>query len=184
MSDASVLLRDIAGDAAQKSANAVNPSEDQLANIDKPAEDNIWHEAPDLSKENLRNQAKSRVPIGKKDVDQAARDGTQAAHPDGSRDPAAAAQLAAQDQQQGTAQTDPRAGAEVAAKNLKDQASANMDENDKQKAKEYRERTERYLKGKMPKERREQLIWRLKKMVVEIQGHQDCRLRRSEEQNS
>jgi hypothetical protein len=32
------------------------------------------------------------------------------------------------------------------------------------------------LKDKMPQERREQTIWRLKKMVVEIQGHQDCEL--------
>lgn len=175
LSDASVLLRDIAGDAAQKSANKVNPSDEQLANIDKPAEDNVWHDAPDLSKENLRSQAKNRIPIGKKDVEAAGRDATQAAHPEGSRDPADAAQLAAQDQQQGTAQTDPKSGAQVGAKNLKDKASANMNEDDKQKMKEYRERTQEYFKGKMPKERREQLIWRLKKMVVEIQGHQDCR---------
>lgn len=177
LSDASVLLRDIAGDAAQKSANKVNPSDEQLSQIDRPAEDNVWHDAPDLSKDNLRNQAKSRVPIGRKDVEQAGRDATQAAHPEGSRDPADVAQLAAQDQQQGTSQTDPRTGAETAAKNLKDNASANMNEDDKQKMKEYRERSENYLKGKMPKERREQLIWRLKKMVVEIQGHQDCRWR-------
>lgn len=177
LKDASVLLRDIAGDAAQKSANKVNPSEDELSQIDRPAEDNTWHEAPDLSKDRLREQAKARLPIGKKDVQEAGRDATQAANPDGSRDPADAAQRAAQDQQYGTSQTDPRAGAEVAATNLKDKVSANTDENDKQKAKELRERSENYLKGKMPKERREQLIWRLKKMVVEIQGHQDCRWR-------
>lgn len=177
LSDASVLLRDIAGDAAQNAANKVNPSEDELSQIDRPAEDNVWHDAPDLSKDNLRNQAKSRIPIGRKDVEQAGRDATQAAHPEGSRDPADVAQLAAQDQQQGTSQIDPRTGAETAAKNLKDNASANMNEDDKQKMKEYRERSENYLKGKMPKERREQLIWRLKKMVVEIQGHQDCRWR-------
>lgn len=175
LSDASVLLRDIAGDAAQKSANKVNPSDEQLQNIDRPAEDNTWHEAPDFNKENLKQQVKSRVPIGRKDVEEAGRDATQAANPDGSRDPADAAQRAAQDQQHGTSQADPRAGAETAASNLKDKVSANADEKDKQRAKELRERSENYLKGKMPKERREQLIWRLKKMVVEIQGHQDCR---------
>jgi hypothetical protein len=175
LSDASVLLRDIAGDAAQKSANKVNPTDEELQNIDRPADDNTWHEAPNLDKDNFKQQLKSRVPIGKKDVEQAGRDATQAANPDGSRDPADAAQRAAQDQQQGTSQTDPRAGAEVAANNLKEKVSANTDENDKQKAKELRERSENYLKTKMPKERREQLIWRLKKMVVEIQGHQDCK---------
>jgi hypothetical protein len=177
LSDASVLLRDIAGDAAQKSANKVNPSDEELQNIDKPADDNTWHEAPDMNKDNLKQQLKSRVPIGRKDVEEAGRDATQAANPDGSRDPTDAAQRAAQDQQYGTSQTDPRAGAETAAKNLKDKVSANTDDKDKQRAKELRERSENYLKGKMPKERREQLIWRLKKMVVEIQGHQDCRWR-------
>jgi len=173
LSDASVLIRDIAGDAAQNAANKVNPSEDQLQNIDRPAEDNVWHEAPNLSKDNLKSQVQSRVPIGKKDLDRAGQNAAQATNPDGSTDPADAAQRAAQDQQQGTSQTDPRAGASAAAKDLKETASANMDEKDKQKAKEVRQKTENYLKGKMPKERREQLIWRLKKMVVEIQGHQD-----------
>jgi len=177
LSDASVLLRDIAGDAAQNAANKVNPSEDQLQNIDRPAEDNVWHEAPNLSKDNLKSQVQSRVPIGKKDVERAGSNAAQATNPDGSTDPADAAQRAAQDQQQGTSQTDPRAGASAAAKDLKDTASANIDENDKQRAKEVRQKTENYLKGKMPKERREQLIWRLKKMVVEIQGHQDCKWR-------
>lgn len=178
LSDASILLRDIAGDAAQKSANKVNPSDEKLSQIDRPAEDNVWHEAPDLSKDNLKSQVQSRVPIGKKDAEEAARDATQTAHPEGSRDPADAAALAAKDQRQGTSSTDPKSGAEVGAKNLKDKASANMKEDDKEKLKEYRERTQEYFKGKMPKERREQLIWRLKKMVVEIQGHSDCRLRR------
>jgi hypothetical protein len=177
LSDASVLLRDIAGDAAQKSANKVNPSDEELQNIDKPADDNTWHEAPNMNKDHYKQQLKSHMPIGKKDLEEAGRDGTQAANPDGSRDPRDAAQRAAQDQQHGTSQTDPRAGAEAAASNLKDKVSANTDEKDKQRAKDLRDRSENYLKGKMPKERREQLIWRLKKMVVEIQGHQDCRWR-------
>jgi hypothetical protein len=28
----------------------------------------------------------------------------------------------------------------------------------------------------MPQERRDRTIWRLRKMVVEIQGHPDCKL--------
>lgn len=54
--------------------------------------------------------------------------------------------------------------------------SENMDEDQKQKAREYRDRTREYFKTKVPKERREQIIYRLKKMIVEIQGHQDCML--------
>ena len=32
----------------------------------------------------------------------------------------------------------------------------------------------------MPKERREQTVWRLKKMIVEIQGHQDCKCQQTQ----
>ncbi|KAF2161296.1 hypothetical protein M409DRAFT_28335 [Zasmidium cellare ATCC 36951] len=174
LNDAVVLLRDIAGDAAQKAASKVNPDEEALANIDQPAEDNTWHDAPDLSKENIKKQIQSQVPIGKKDVQDAAADASGAAHPDGSRDPADAAALAAQDQQQGTASgVDARTGAVAGAGTLKDRVSQNTDEDQKQKAREYRERTREYFKNKVPKERREQVIFRLKKMVVEIQGHED-----------
>lgn len=34
--------------------------------------------------------------------------------------------------------------------------------------------TKEYLSEKIPKERREQTIWRLKKMIIEVQGHADC----------
>lgn len=91
------------------------------------------------------------------------------------------------EQAQAAAQNDDSApgasGLAAGASHLKEQASANVPEETKQKAEEGRnktreqyERTKSYLSGKMPKERREQTIWRLKKMVVEIQGHQDCKL--------
>jgi hypothetical protein len=35
--------------------------------------------------------------------------------------------------------------------------------------------TKEYLAEKIPKERREQAIWRLKKMIIEVQGHADCK---------
>lgn len=41
--------------------------------------------------------------------------------------------------------------------------------------KKYGQQTREYLSEKVPKERREQVIWRLKKMVIEIQGHADCK---------
>lgn len=178
VSDATILLRDIAGDAATKTANKVNPSEDQLSQIDHPAEDNVWHDKPDLSRDNLKNQARSKMPIGKKDVQDAAGDATQEAHPSGSRDPTEAADLAARDQQQGTdSGVDAASGAKAGGRALKDKVSDGTDDDQKQKAREYRERTNEYFKNKLPKERREQIVYRLKKMVVEIQGHSDCEYR-------
>lgn len=174
VSDAAVLLRSMAGDAASKTAAKVQPSDEALSQIDKPAEDNVWHENPELSKDKL----KAKLPFGKKDLKEAADAGTATAHPDGSTDPRHTAELAVKDQQEGTSSgVDARAGASAAISTLKDKANTGESGDAAQKAKdkkdEYNARTQNYLKGKMPKERREQTIWRLKKMIVEIQGHSD-----------
>ncbi|KAF2260130.1 hypothetical protein CC78DRAFT_501986 [Lojkania enalia] len=168
LSDATILLRDIAGDAASNSANKVRPGEDQLNQIDTPAEDNTWHDLP--NKEELKNNYRSKIPFGRKDAEKTAGDVTQAAHPQGSRDPVDVADLAAQEQQTGE-----KAGLDrdAAISQAKEAVSQNVPEEHKDRMKEQRERTQNYLKKKMPKERREQTIWRLKKMVVEVQGHQD-----------
>lgn len=170
LSDATVLLRDIAGDAAQNTANKVKPSEDRLNNLDKPAEDNTWHDTPELSKEKLKAQAKQSLPFGKGEAKEAVGDINQAAHPDGSRDPRDTAQLGAHEGQTGQSTgVDAQAALNVA----KDKVDQNVSEEDKEKARARRDQLNNYLKGKMPEERRDQTIWRLKKMIVEIQGHQD-----------
>lgn len=46
----------MAGDAATKAAASVRPSEADLAQVDRPADDNTWHDAPDFSKGNLKKQ--------------------------------------------------------------------------------------------------------------------------------
>lgn len=184
MSDATVLIRDMAGDAAQKAASKVNPSEDELNQIDEPAEDNTWHDVPDLSKDNLKSQAKSKYneqkPFSRSDAKNALGDATQAAHPTGSRDPTDAAELAYRDQQQGgNSGMDAQHGARQGASNLRDQARQNIPDETQDKAREGRDRTKGYLKDKIPEERRDQTIYRLKKMIVEIQGHQDCEQHRA-----
>lgn len=180
MNDAVILVRDIAGDAATKAAGKVNPSEDQLNQIDKPADDNTWHDVPDMSAGNIKQQIKSQYnqnkPVSGQDVRDAAGNASQAAHPDGSRDPTDTAALAGQDQRYGGASgVDAQSGAQNGAATLKQRASENVDEDTKQKGRETRDRTKKYLSSKMPEERREQTIWRLKKLVVECQGHPDCK---------
>ncbi|KAH7083849.1 hypothetical protein FB567DRAFT_530079 [Paraphoma chrysanthemicola] len=175
LSDASVLLRDIAGDAAQNTANKVKPSEERLQNIDRPADDNTWHDTPELSKEKLRQQAKQSLPFGnkqeaKQDAKETLGDINQAAHPDGSRDPRDTAQLGAHEGQTGQ---DTGLNAQAALNVAKEKVDQNVSEEDKDKARARRDQLNNYLKSKMPEDRREQTIWRLKKMVVEIQGHQD-----------
>lgn len=178
LNDATILIRDIAGDAASNAANKINPNEDDLAQIDKPADDNTWHDVPDMSAGNIKKQVKStyskQTPLHQEDLKVAAGDANQAAHPDGSRDPTDTAALAQRDQQQGiNSGVDGQAGAQNAASTLKQRASENVPEETKEKGRKTREQTKNYLSKKMPQERREQTIWRLKKLVVECQGHPD-----------
>jgi hypothetical protein len=180
VNDATILIRDIAGDAAQKAASKVNPSEDQLSQIDKPAEDNTWHDPPNLNAAGIKQQLKSSIsqnaPISKGDVRDAAGDASQTAHPHDSRDPAETAALAQSEQQNGTASgIDAQSGLQNGAATLRQRASDNIPEDQKHRARQAKERSKNYLSKKMPEERRDQTIWRLKKMVVEIQGHPDCK---------
>jgi hypothetical protein len=180
VSDIQILARDIVGDAATSTANKVNPSEDQLAQIDKPAEDNTWHDVPDLSKDNLKSQLKSQYdkqkPFGRGEVEKAAGDATAAAHPTGERDPAAAGELAAEEQRTGQETgLDANSGLAAGKDTLKASADQNVPEETKERQRKYTQKTKEYFGKKMPKERREQTIWRLKKAIVEIQGHQDCK---------
>jgi hypothetical protein len=153
----------MAGDAASNAAGKVQPNEDQLAQIDHPAEDNTWHEVPEFS----RDQLKSKIPFSKKDAKDLAATGTAAAHPEGSSDPADTAALAAHEQQTGESTgLDAQSGVNATGHAINQKIDEKAPET-KGRVKEYNARTQNYLKGKMPKERREQTIWRLKKMVSE-----------------
>ena len=164
------MVRSMAGDVASKAADKLQPTEDQMSQIDAPAEENTWHEAPktpEMSRQKIQEQLKSirgRTPFGKKGGN------------DGSISDGAIAV-----QQKEALNVEPATGTEVTPKAERDT---------KKKWKEYQSRSQNYLGRKMPKERREQTIWRLKKMVgaslmllqtnvtqvVEIQGHADCML--------
>lgn len=152
VNDAVTLLRDMAGDGATSAATTLKPSEEKLSTIDHPAEDNTWHDVPDLSPAAIRSQVKDQYgknkPFGKQ----------------------GAADAVADAQGQPTT-TD---AVETGGTALKERASTNVPEDTKNNAREAFDKSKDYLAKKVPKERREQTIWRLKKMVVEVQGHQDC----------
>lgn len=151
------MLRDIAGDAATNAADKVRPDEESLSQIDRPAEDNTWHEKPDLSKENLKKQAQN-VYGGKPKED--ARD---------------IANAADRNTGHGSAEADKEA-AKQAAKDVADQKkNEKMDPETREKLKqrnaEYRRKAKDYFKKKVPEERKDQVIFRLKKMILECQQH-------------
>ena len=156
------MLRDIAGDAATKAAGKINPSEEQLSQIDHAAEDNTWHEKPDVA--GMKSNIQSKMPMSKKDVKDSANDAAATTDANTPNDPAVADK---QDAKQGT-----KAGYQ----NFRNNVSQRFDEPQQKQLREYRERTNNYFKEKVPKERRDQVIFRLKKMIVEIQTHSDCTL--------
>ncbi|KAI1763049.1 hypothetical protein GGR53DRAFT_467685 [Hypoxylon sp. FL1150] len=160
LNDATILLRDIAGDAATNAAGKVRPAEHDLAQIDRPADDNTWHDAPDLSKENVKSQFSN---VYKSDPTQDAK-GVASSAAEAARQP------------DGTA-GDRVNAAQNAASRAAGQVKSNIDpetrESTKETAQVYRERTKQYLSKKIPEDRRDQTIWRLKKMVLECQQHPD-----------
>lgn len=165
LNDTTILIRDMAGDAAQNAADKVNPSEDRLRQIDEPAEDNTWHDVPDLSRDNLRNQARATYdknkPFNREQVQQAARDGANAAQSHSTQDNREAANV----------------GVTQVAEDLKQRARQSIPDERQEDAKKAKsaaiQHTKNYMGKKMPQERRDQTIWRLKKMITEIQGHSD-----------
>ncbi|KAJ1337236.1 DUF5923 family protein [Microdochium nivale] len=160
LNDATTLLRDMAGDAATNAAGKVKPSEEALQHIDEPAADHTWHEKPDLSKENFRAQAQG---IYKKNAN----------GQDARTDAQAAADRTAEAARNPDGSVDARAGAHAAVDEAKNRIDPETKESAKKTAEQYRARTREYLGKKMPQERREQVIWRLKKMILECQQHPD-----------
>lgn len=106
----------------------MRPSDEALAQIDEPAPDNTWHDAPNLSKDDLKKRTQGFYKKSK---------------------PAGASGGAAGDASTSDAQ---------GAGELQDPASDVA----KNKTSEYRDRAKSYLQSKMPQERRDQAIWRLK----------------------
>ena len=156
-----VLLRDMAGDAATNAANVVRPSEDQLSQIDRPAEDNTWHEKP--TKEQWQEKTKAFRKKG--DTDSTA--GVDATLQPTSAD--TADQAAQKVQKAGVGNT----AKSAFSKKLDQRMDPETKEKLKQRNEEYRQKSRDYLNKKMPQERKDQTIWRLKKMILECQQHPD-----------
>lgn len=156
----------------------MNPTEDELAQIDSPAQDNVWHDTPDLSRGSLKQQFRQthdrNKPVRNDDLRDAAGITTQAAHPEDSWDPRDVAGHITQDQRYGTdSGVDARSGLQAGATHLRDRARENIPDEHQDRANRGWSSTKDYMKTKFTEDRRKQTIWRLKKMVVEIQGHPD-----------
>lgn len=154
----------MASDAASTAAQKVKPPPEAMAQIDKPAEEDKWHDKPDLSKENIQEQMQG-VYGGKpaEDVKVAGSTAASAAQDPNKGAQGAVAEGASTLQERGKSKANDES--KEKAKQTKEDA--------KRKKEEYLAHAKEYFKKKMPEERREQTVWRLKKMVLECQRHPD-----------
>ncbi|KAK2605426.1 hypothetical protein N8I77_008263 [Diaporthe amygdali] len=164
LNDASILLRDIAGDAATNAAGKVRPDEERLAQIDRPADDNTWHDAPDFSKQNIKSQLQKNYK---------GNDPQQDAHHVAENAATAAQNQSVDSGVNVTAGVDAAKQTAHEKTGLTEQDTEEAKQAANKRAAEYRAKTLDYLKRKVPQERREQTIWRLKKMILECQQHPD-----------
>jgi len=148
----------MAGDAATNAAARVKPSQEDLNQIDRPAQDNTWHEAPKINKDALKGKAQGLYKGNPKED---------------AKDAAAHGASMAQNGGAGTLTGNAQGGAYAAANTLQQKTDANIDQDTKdktqeakdtakEKKEEYRARAKEYLQKKMPQDRRDQTIWRLK----------------------
>ena len=142
-------------DGAAKAAELTRPDEEKLAQVDQPTPDNEFHDdVPEaLKKKNLE-----KATAAKKEASQAAKD-----H---------ANDVANVVDPNATAEQNQAAVAEQ-AKQKAQALSDKIPQKHKDLAKEHLDKSRDYLKEKFPKERRDQFIYRLKKVVVECQRHRD-----------
>ena len=155
----------MAGDAASNVADRVRPPTEDLAQIDHPAEDNLWHETPDLSKDNMKKQLQSVYKGNPKEDAQAVASNAVDAHNQnlGVSSTSAGQPLGASSTS--ARQAGVTAGVNTALQRADDKIDDETKEEARSRAREIRAKTKAYLSKKMPEERREQTIWRLKVMT-------------------
>jgi hypothetical protein len=148
--DLGLIGRDVFADAAQFTAGKARPDEHKLASVDEPAPDNHFHDDIPQGMRKAQENAKDVKQIGQEHVNQGMNNA----------DPNAPKEDNAQE-------------AANQAQAVKDKLSAKIPEKHKDIAREHKDKTVNYLKENFPEERRDQFIYRLKKVLVECQRHKD-----------
>jgi hypothetical protein len=156
LEDMSLLLRDMAADGASRATQKIRPDQERLDKIDEPAPDHTWYEAPPSVRE-MKESMKSQFRSAQDQTQQASGIVNDASH-------SATGQSDAQE-----------AGGPAADENANQSPHDDIDQT-RDAAYNTKSQIKNYLKRKiLPHERRDKTIYRLKKMVIEIQRHEDYR---------
>lgn len=152
-SDLGLIGRDMFADAAQFAAGKARPKEEKMATVDHPAPENEFH---DDIPESLKKAQKAgdKKEEGKQDVKDSAVQAVDSADPNASTE---ANKQTAADQ----------------AAEARNKLAAKIPEKHKDLAREHKDKTVNYFKENFPEERRNNFIYRLKKVLVECQRHKD-----------
>ncbi|RKF59298.1 Uncharacterized protein C32A11.02c [Erysiphe neolycopersici] len=175
LKDASILIREIVGDTAQKFAEYASPSEGELSQIDNPASQNTWYEGTNISGQSLKDRVKYFMPnLQSKERLQETSSTSQAFHSDDSRNPYEAAIRSTQEYQMGP-QSSPSQQSFNQEYNspAREKVSGKLPEGSIKQVSENREQAMSYLSGKLSDDRRERTKFRLKKLVSECQENHD-----------
>ncbi|POS88101.1 hypothetical protein EPUL_000528, partial [Erysiphe pulchra] len=175
LKDASILIREIVGDTAQKAAEYVSPSQEELSQIDNPAAHNTWHEGTNISGHSLKDRVKSFMPnLQSKERLQETSNTSQTFQLDESRNPYQAAIRSTQEYQMGPQSSPSQQSSNQESNSLaRERVSGKLPEGSVKKVSEHREQAMNYLSGKLSDDRREKTKFRLKKLVLECQENHD-----------
>jgi len=199
LSDFGIIGRDLFARGAAKAADRARPTDEQLAHVDDAAPSDQWKSADGKivgPGETPVLQAKN--PVGGGDIQHHPHEGTTVGYNDGTRkdmngvrgDAEELAQEAREKKEQAKAEGDAHRqdvqarveGApdeekgEVAKRSLRDKIMGVRDrvpQEHKDRANEQVDRAREILRDEFPEERRDQFIYRLKKVIVECQKHDD-----------
>ncbi|KAL5615056.1 uncharacterized protein BROUX77_000893 [Berkeleyomyces rouxiae] len=165
--DAGILFREIASDAATTASRIFRPKAEDLAQIDEPAEDDVWYSEPDIS--GFRTRARNMIDQSRLEAreltDSFERAAVNLAAPANSR----RRRLSGKEMRKKALKIAARKPSEKAMKRQDSQRTKSRKEKMRRDAKEYFQR-------KVPKARQESVVFRLKKLLQECQHNGDYRV--------
>lgn len=158
LSDAKILGRNIFADAASNVAERSRPRKEEVETIGAAAPPNDFSEEPTLGAESpgISTTPQAVVPKALKESDS----------------PETQPSMREAEDSNVVAQS-PKDASTKAAKSRFQSISNRVPEKHKQTARKEADNAKKYLQKQFPKERQDQLISRLKKVIVECQAHQD-----------
>ncbi|QRW17273.1 hypothetical protein RhiXN_05275 [Rhizoctonia solani] len=176
LSDFGIIGRDLFARGASKALDATRPTEEQLAHVDDAAPSDQWkstegrvvgpNETPTLQVKN---------PAGNGDIQHHPHEGTTVGSAEEGAVKAEGDAHAREVQARVEGAPDEEKG-EVAKKSLREKIMGVRDripQEHKDRANEQYDKTRDFLRDEFPEERRDQFIYRMKKVIVECQKHDD-----------